>query len=80
MATIKIYGAGWCSMTVRSLSFLESTGVEYEYIDVEQDSAASQWVRDHNNGKERKPTIDIDGEILVEPSNDELEAALERHP
>jgi glutaredoxin len=38
---------------------LDELGVEYDYIDVDHDEAASQWVKDHNDGKEKKPTIDI---------------------
>jgi glutaredoxin len=78
MATIKVYGADWCSMTTRSITFLEDSDVEFEYIDVEEDPEASEWVKAQNNGKEKKPTIDVDGEILSEPSNSELRAVLEK--
>jgi mycoredoxin len=77
MAKIIVYGADWCSMTVRSLNFLKQAGADFEYIDVEQDSEASEWVKKQNHGKELKPTIDVDGEILSTPSNSELKKALE---
>ncbi len=77
MATIKVYGADWCSMTTRSLEYLEKMGVEFDYIDVEQDPEASAWVKKQNNGKELKPTIDVDGEVLSTPSNFELKKVLE---
>jgi glutaredoxin len=72
MANIKVYGADWCAMTTRSISFLESAGVDFDYIDVDKDHEASRWVKEQNGGKEKKPTIDIDGEILSEPDNEEL--------
>ena len=76
MATPKIYGADWCPLTRRAITHLEQKGVPYEYIDVDADPAASDWVKAQNNGKEKKPTIDIEGKILSEPSNDELDQAL----
>lgn len=76
MANITIYGADWCSLTKRSRTFLDKKGVPYEYVDIDRDRTAAKWVADHNDGKEKKPTIDIDGKILTEPSDRELEAAL----
>lgn len=77
MAKVKVYGADWCSMTTRSLEFLEEQGVDFDYIDVEEDPAASEWVKQQNHGKELKPTIDVDGEVLSTPSNGELKKMLE---
>ncbi|MBA2647879.1 MAG: NrdH-redoxin [Pyrinomonadaceae bacterium] len=73
---IKVYGADWCGATRRALEHLDSLGVSYEYIDVEQDAQASEWVKKQNGGKERKPTVDIAGQVLSEPSNRELDSAL----
>jgi len=73
---VKVYGADWCSMTTQTLAHLEETGVPFEYIDVEQDEAASQWVKDQNDGKEKKPTLDLCGTVLCTPSNRELDEAL----
>ncbi|MBA2339516.1 MAG: glutaredoxin family protein [Pyrinomonadaceae bacterium] len=73
---IKVYGAGWCGDTKRTLKQLDELGVDYKYIDVDEDAAASQWVKEQNNGKERKPTLDIAGRVLSVPTNAELESAL----
>ena len=64
-------------MTTRSLEFLDRSGADYDYIDVEDDPAASEWVKQQNGGKEKKPTIDVDGQVLLTPSNAELQKALE---
>jgi glutaredoxin len=69
---IKVYGAGWCHMTVDTLAHLKKLGVAYEYIDVERDKEAAAWVRKQNHGKEKKPTLDINGTILIEPDNEQL--------
>ena len=76
MAAVKVYGADWCGPTRRVLRHLDNLGVEYEYIDVDQDPAASDWVKQQNNGKEKKPTLDIGGTVLTEPRADELELVL----
>lgn len=76
MDKVKVYGAGWCGDTQRSLKQLDTLGVAYDYIDVEQDAEASGWVKQQNDGRERKPTIKIGEQVLSVPSNPELESAL----
>ncbi len=76
MDKVKVYGADWCGDTQRSLKHLDALGVDYDYIDVEQDAEASGWVKEQNNGKERKPTIKIGEQVLSVPSDQELESAL----
>jgi glutaredoxin len=76
MDRIKIFGADWCGLTRRTLMHLDRLGVDYEYVDVDNDEAASRWVKDQNNGKEKKPTLDIRGRIVTAPSNQQLEAVL----
>ena len=73
---VKVYGADWCGDTKRTLAFLDKQGVKYEYIDVEADAQAAEWVKEQNNGKERKPTVDLGGQILSVPSEQELAGAL----
>lgn len=63
-------------MTRRTLMLLDRLGVEHDYINVDHDSEASEWVKNQNNGKEKKPTVDIRGRILTAPSNQRLEEAL----
>jgi thioredoxin reductase (NADPH) len=76
MEKVKVYGADWCGPTRRTLMHLDELGVEYEYIDVDHDEAASQWVKDQNNGKEKKPTLDINGLVMTSPGMKQLEEAL----
>lgn len=73
---VKVYGADWCGMTRRTLSHLDEIGVEYEYINVDHDPAASEWVKQQNAGKEKKPTVDIDGRVITYPTNQELDEIL----
>jgi mycoredoxin len=76
MATVRIYGADWCGDTQRSLRLLDSLGAAYDYVNVEEDEQASRWVKEQNDGKERKPTIKVGEQVLSVPSDQELESAL----
>jgi mycoredoxin len=51
---IKVYGADWCGDTKKTLKYLDSLGVNYQYINVEEDETASRWVKNQNDGKAKK--------------------------
>jgi len=76
MSTVEVYGADWCGDTQRTRRHLARLGVAYQYINVEQDKQASEWVKQQNDGKERKPTVKIGEQVLAEPSDQALEQAL----
>ena len=73
---VKVYGADWCEDTQATRNHLDSFGVPYRYIDVEQDRAAEEWIKQQNRGKRQTPTVDVRGKILIEPDERELEEAL----
>jgi mycoredoxin len=73
---VKVYGADSCEDTRRAREFLDRVGVQYQYVDIEQDESAAAWVREQNGGKERKPTVDVAGQVLCVPSDHELTGAL----
>lgn len=73
---IAVYGADWCSKTRATIIHLRRLKIPYRYINIEQDRLAAEWVSKQNNGKEKKPTLDIDGQILTEPTNSELDQIL----
>lgn len=76
MDKVIVYGADWCGDTRRALQQLDDLGVAYDYVNVEQDKQASSWVKSHNDGKERKPTIKVGGRVLSVPDARQLEDAL----
>jgi len=74
---ILIYGTTWCPDCRRAKQFFGEHRVQYTWVDIEQDEAAMAEVERINEGKRIVPTIICpDGEILTEPSNDELAAKL----
>ena len=64
---IKIYGADWCSDCIHAKNFLNSKGIGFEYIVITDNDDAIAFVERVNNGKRIIPTLDIDGEIHVNP-------------
>jgi glutaredoxin len=77
---IKVYGAEWCGDTKRTRAQLGQRGLEYEFIDIDNDEDAAEKVERWGDGKQRIPVVEIDskGETrrLIVPSNDELDQAL----
>ena len=76
MNAITVYGADACEDTQSTLNHLDSLGVQYEYINIEKDPHAKHWVKAHNDGKQKTPTLDIEGKILSTPDPRELEETL----
>jgi len=76
MNRIKVYGADWCGDTQITRYQLDQLAIPYDYFDVDRDSEARDWVLAQNHGKQKTPTLDIAGTILVEPSGPDLVAVL----
>jgi mycoredoxin len=57
---------------------LDRLGVPYRYVDLEADPGAAAQVRWLTGGYVTHPTVNVAGEVLVEPSMAELDWALER--
>jgi thioredoxin reductase (NADPH) len=75
---ITIYGAYWCPDCRQSKQFLGEHQIPYNWVDIETDKEAEEFVIRTNKGKRIIPIITFgDGSFLVEPSNAELAAKLE---
>jgi glutaredoxin 3 len=60
MARIRVYSTRWCSYCVRAKALLESRGIEYEEISLDDDPAFRQKLFDLTGGW-TVPQILIDG-------------------
>lgn len=70
---LTIYATTWCGDCHRAKRWLDSRGVAYRWIDVEQDERALAQLLEISGGYRTVPTILFpDGSVLVEPSNLEL--------
>ena len=78
---ITFYGVNWCGDCRRSKQFLDLHGIEYKWVDIDQDREARTYVEQVNKGNGSVPTIIFsDGSILVEPTNAELATKLGFNP
>ena len=70
---LKIYGTQWCSDCYFAMRTIQAQKIDYEWIDIDKDPHAEQFVIQTNHGFRSVPTIIFeDGSILVEPSRNEL--------
>ena len=77
MADVKVYGAPWCPDCRRAKAFLSAHRVAYDWTDIDQDEQALAQVQEIQHGGRTIPTVVFaDGDVLVEPSDEELAAKL----
>lgn len=70
---IIVYGTNWCFDCKVTKRFLDRRGVEYVWVDIDEDHSARALVERINGGNRSVPTIVFpDGSTLTEPSKDEL--------
>jgi mycoredoxin len=72
-----MYSANWCGDCRRSKRLMDELNVAYTIIDVENEEAAAEKVREINGGDQIIPVIVFaDGSHLSEPSDIDLKAKL----
>ncbi len=76
MSQIKIYGADWCEDTQRARGHLDRLRGPYDYIHIDFDSGAREFVKARSGGKQVTPVVAIGDDILVEPSDAQLDHLL----
>ena len=81
MSTMTVYGTDWCPDVRRARHLLDGRGVDYEFINIDEDSAAEKQVLTWNDGRRRVPTIVVShegrDEVLSNPRRDELSKAID---
>lgn len=75
---IKVYGTDWCHDTQQTRDYLDRIQIPYDYIDIDKDLVGKQWVLDQNFGRLRTPLVEIEGKVLVTPSNSQIESVLQQ--
>ncbi len=72
---IKMYATTWCGDCRMAKRWFDTHGIDYEYINIEEDESAADYVVKINRGSRSVPTIVFpDGSVLVEPSARDLAA------
>jgi mycoredoxin len=73
LSGIVVYGTTWCPDCSRSCRLLEARRLPYRWVDIEEDAEGLAFVERINRGLHSVPTIVFpDGEVLVEPLDEEL--------
>ncbi len=75
-APVVVYGTQWCAATQKVRRYLDRKGVPYTYRDMDRDPEATKRVQWWTGGYASHPTLDIGGQILVEPSLEEVQQVL----
>ena len=72
---LTVYGADWCGDCRRTKRFLDQAGTPYAWVDTAMDKSARAMLKEA--GYLAIPVVLVPGgTVLVEPSNDELAAAI----
>ena len=73
MVDIIVYGTVWCSDCLIVKRFFDRNSISYQFVNIDQDKKAEEFVLKTNRGMRSVPTIIFpDGSILVEPSKNTL--------
>jgi mycoredoxin len=76
--TIIVYATDWCFDCRRARKFFDRNQISYQWINIDRDPEAEQYVLKVNHGNRSVPTIVFqDGSILVEPSESQLRQKLD---
>ncbi len=71
--TVKMYATTWCGDCRMAKRWFDAHGIPYEYINIDEDDKAAEYVLRVNRGMRSVPTIVFpDGSVLVEPTPREL--------
>lgn len=76
---VVVYGTRWCASTQYVRRFLDRHNVSHTYRDLDRDPDAADKVRWWTGGYLSHPTVQIGGDILVEPLSNEIQASLEKN-
>ena len=75
---VSVYGSRNCPDTTRALRFLDAQRIAYEFKDLDESPELNGYVAELNEDEREIPTIRIDNEILINPSDQELRSALQQ--
>lgn len=74
---VTMYTTGWCGFCARLKRGLQSEGIEFAEINIEETDGAADIVMARNNGNQTVPTVVFaDGTSLTNPSVTEVKAKL----
>ncbi|MGV0715225.1 mycoredoxin [Mycolicibacterium sp. XJ662] len=74
---VTMYTTSWCGYCFRLKKILQSEGIEFTEVDIENDPESAQFVASVNGGNQTVPTLRFpDGSTLTNPSAKDIKAKL----
>ena len=73
---VKMFTTTWCGYCKGTKRYLDSKGVTYEEIDIEQFPEYGEQIEQATGGFRTVPTLEIRGKLYVNPSRSELDGLL----
>ncbi|MGH3660462.1 MAG: mycoredoxin [Micromonosporaceae bacterium] len=66
---LTMYSTPWCGYCRRLKSQMERENIEFTVVDIEQDTAAAEYVMSVNGGNQTVPTVRFeDGAVMTNPT------------
>ena len=76
--TVTMYSTTWCGYCHRLRKQLDSAGIAYDVVDIEQQPEAAAYVESVNGGNQTVPTVVFpDGSAATNPSLAEVRERLD---
>ncbi len=73
---VTMYTTEWCGHCRRLKRELDGAGISYREVDVELERSYGDRIVEATGGDRVVPTIEVGGRLLVNPTIDEVQAAL----
>ena len=73
---VTMYSTEWCGHCRRLKRQLEGAGISYREVDVDVERRYGDRIVEATGGYRVVPTVEVGGRLLVNPTVDEVEAAL----
>ncbi len=64
METLIMYTTSWCGDCRRAKAYLQSRGIAYQEINIEESEGAAERVVQNNGGKRKVPTFEVAGRFF----------------
>lgn len=74
--TVTMYSTTWCGYCRRLKREMTEAGISFREVDLDDDPSHDDRIIARTGGYRTVPTLEVKGELLVNPSLREVEAAL----
>ncbi|UQX10552.1 mycoredoxin Mrx1 [Candidatus Mycobacterium methanotrophicum] len=76
-ASLTMYTTTWCGYCHRLKTMLKASGISYDEVNIEHDTAAAEFVGSVNGGDHTVPTVKFaDGSTMTNPAAKQIKAKL----